>query len=573
MVGRLPDCDLVIDSDPAVSRQHCLVEFNPPTCLLVNTSTYGTLVNGQPVAEARLADGDEITIGNGTTLSVSFHQEQVEEAGLVPPVPVIDSDEPDEPAEPPPPEPAADDPVEPRSPATAEPVAAGDTEATPPADVAPPATGVVTSEEAESHPPEPAFCRVTVVGGPLKDTLTDLPDGTSWVVGRLPECDLCIDSDATVSRRHCQVDWLPPNCFLTNTSTFGTLVNGQAVDETTLADGDEVAVGTDTLIRISLGPAPFIDAAPITPLVVPDPPDDDLEPEWFLDVIEGPARGHQVGLAVGQDTTIGGAAGDPVFADDRSLSKEHIRVEFDGVTCRVIDLQSTYGTFLNGENIAEAILKDGDQLTAGATIFGVRHVPVEESARPSIRCDVLACPSGLGLYRGSLAETSAAVVIDRLCEASSVFAVVDPARVGSPIPDDLLAGGTRLVPDPSAEPVSSDPVLLPLAADDDQLMALVLEWWGNDGLVVLAGRLECDVLATHLGEQARNGTPAGGGRYSWAAPSALSERLANGTENTDPGFMGPLDAVLIELPEGQRWALFVTEKSEAGLASLGFLPG
>ena len=56
-------------------------------------------------------------------------------------------------------------------------------------------------------------------------------------------------------------------------------------------------------------------------------------------------------------------------------------------------------------------------------------------------------------------------------------------------------------------------------------------------------------------------------------PSALSERLANGTENTDPGFMGPLDAVLIELPEGQRWVLFVTEKSEAGLASLGFLPG
>jgi hypothetical protein len=63
-IGRLPECDVVLD-DPGASRQHAEIRRVGGAFVVVDLgSTNATLVNGAPIAEHGLADGDRITIGN-----------------------------------------------------------------------------------------------------------------------------------------------------------------------------------------------------------------------------------------------------------------------------------------------------------------------------------------------------------------------------------------------------------------------------------------------------------------------------------------------------------------------------
>ena len=62
-IGRLPECDLVLD-DPGASRQHARVRRTQSGFLITDLgSTNGTLVNGRQIHEQDLADGDTVTIG------------------------------------------------------------------------------------------------------------------------------------------------------------------------------------------------------------------------------------------------------------------------------------------------------------------------------------------------------------------------------------------------------------------------------------------------------------------------------------------------------------------------------
>lgn len=65
-IGRLPDCDIPVP-DAEVSRRHAEVRREPDGFRVVDlSSTNGTLVNGGPVREKRLDDGDEIRVGATT---------------------------------------------------------------------------------------------------------------------------------------------------------------------------------------------------------------------------------------------------------------------------------------------------------------------------------------------------------------------------------------------------------------------------------------------------------------------------------------------------------------------------
>ncbi len=62
-VGRLPECTIVV-GDPNVSRRHAEVRRQGNDVVVVDLgSTNGTRVNGVPVHERALADGDQITVG------------------------------------------------------------------------------------------------------------------------------------------------------------------------------------------------------------------------------------------------------------------------------------------------------------------------------------------------------------------------------------------------------------------------------------------------------------------------------------------------------------------------------
>jgi hypothetical protein len=62
-IGRLPTCEIPID-DPRASRQHAEIRPDADGYTLVDLqSMNGTVVNGLPIKEHTLVDGDEITIG------------------------------------------------------------------------------------------------------------------------------------------------------------------------------------------------------------------------------------------------------------------------------------------------------------------------------------------------------------------------------------------------------------------------------------------------------------------------------------------------------------------------------
>ena len=64
LIGRSRDAHLYLPDDRYFSRNHCLLEINPPRSFLRDlNSTNGTFLNGQRVANAFLKDGDRIQCG------------------------------------------------------------------------------------------------------------------------------------------------------------------------------------------------------------------------------------------------------------------------------------------------------------------------------------------------------------------------------------------------------------------------------------------------------------------------------------------------------------------------------
>lgn len=77
-VGRLPDCDVVVD-DPSVSKHHARLSWNTKTWAVEDLgSSNGTRLNGQPVEGMGIVhDGDELTFGDARFLMMrtsTLHQ-------------------------------------------------------------------------------------------------------------------------------------------------------------------------------------------------------------------------------------------------------------------------------------------------------------------------------------------------------------------------------------------------------------------------------------------------------------------------------------------------------------------
>ena len=76
---------------------------------------------------------------------------------------------------------------------------------------------------------------------------------------------------------------------------------------------------------------------------------------------------------VGDEITLGRAAGCAIVVDDTYVSQLHARVFRRDGQLLVEDLGSTNGTYLNRQRVtAPAVLRRGDRLQVGATIFEVR---------------------------------------------------------------------------------------------------------------------------------------------------------------------------------------------------------
>lgn len=92
-----------------------------------------------------------------------------------------------------------------------------------------------------------------------------------------------------------------------------------------------------------------------------------------LEIRSGADAGSKVPVSPGRPLRFGRAEkADHAFPDDKLMSSLHFALEQTEKGCRLLDLNSSNGTFLNGARVKEATLANGDEIRAGNTVFIVR---------------------------------------------------------------------------------------------------------------------------------------------------------------------------------------------------------
>ncbi len=94
--------------------------------------------------------------------------------------------------------------------------------------------------------------------------------------------------------------------------------------------------------------------------------------EVLLEVITGVGAGQKIAVREGQTLSIGRTSKSDVAIPDDYMSGMHFAVENGPAGCRVLDRQSSNGTFLNESRVHEAMVASGDKIRAGQSTFVVQ---------------------------------------------------------------------------------------------------------------------------------------------------------------------------------------------------------
>src|ERR1041385_6656349 len=103
-----------------------------------------------------------------------------------------------------------------------------------------------------------------------------------------------------------------------------------------------------------------------------------------LTVTEGPHQGR-VFTFDQHDTFLVGRSKKAHFhlpRVDRYFSRLHFLVEVNPPQCRLQDLHSRHGTYVNGQKVTAADLKDGDLIKGGHTVIRVALEEVAQGETP-----------------------------------------------------------------------------------------------------------------------------------------------------------------------------------------------
>jgi pSer/pThr/pTyr-binding forkhead associated (FHA) protein len=88
-----------------------------------------------------------------------------------------------------------------------------------------------------------------------------------------------------------------------------------------------------------------------------------LAPGRYLAIEDG---GEVVVISVGEGALrLGRGIGADVVLEDRSVSRRHAVVTCRGAEVVLLDDRSLNGVYVNGERVAQATLRDGDQIALG----------------------------------------------------------------------------------------------------------------------------------------------------------------------------------------------------------------
>ena len=278
------------------------------------------------------------------------------------------------------------------------------------------------------------------------------------------------------------------------------------------------------------------------------------------------AAQRRVWLGPNQRLRVGSTEWAEMTVRDPNLADVHFQVETDFSRCKVRDLRSPGGVFLNGERINEALLHDGDELLAGSTKFriaidreAIRQVVA--SIRESTRIRAISrqfsgeiCRSGIACYREI--RLSPTEIAERMAERASMYVILNTSRLAGELPEAFAEA-----PGIGASAKSGKPSPLRLISNQDvDLMTLIDHYWGHDVVITLFSPRASTELVDAFQQDA-----------SWfATPSILREQLLNGNPQLIQKLLGRKDALLLEAGSGEDWLVFSVPESTTPWARAGF---
>jgi hypothetical protein len=229
----------------------------------------------------------------------------------------------------------------------------------------------------------------------------------------------------------------------------------------------------------------------------------------ILEATAGPATGRKIQVPEGSILRIGRTTrSDYALGEDSYLSGQHFAVEYDGIECRIRDLGSSNGTFVNGDRITDRIVHEGDSLGAGGSTFIV-HIdsssPTPESPRVTF-APTLKLPGPVGWEPVAPApllgqsdwpgfSRSQSVLLNLLYrEGESVYAVLDAVR-DARIPAFLDASGEKhaLLDDENR----ASPFLVLLPPQSRLLDVLIKDGWNHGWGFYLAAAVDFETTLQH----------------------------------------------------------------------------
>lgn len=310
--------------------------------------------------------------------------------------------------------------------------------------------------------------------------VVSLTDGREYVItsaslvfGREAGCDVVV-SGKDVSRRHAEIVHTPKGYLVVDSSTNGTFVNEEQVKgQRILARADVIRIGEEQF-RFYADVAPALAASPPPPGPAASPPQPAPpaprtagapSPERLKDTVHGiegmgPPRGSGAGPfasflvrsggLVGQRlvvrtpvVNIGRADYNDLVIPDPSVSTSHAKLQRREGVWVLLDLDSTNGTFVDGEQV-----KGDAPLAPGASIrFGEVQLVFEPTD------DALGVAKGGGTQ---LLKTPHSVA------PGTPGALAGPAGSAPPSASPVIP--PRPAAPPAARPASAPPVAKPAQA-------------------------------------------------------------------------------------------------------------
>ena len=76
--------------------------------------------------------------------------------------------------------------------------------------------------------------------------------------------------------------------------------------------------------------------------------------------------------------TIGRRSQNDVHLPDKSISRQHCRIDYDGEFYWIVDLDSHNGTYVNGRRVSRCMLYDGDLIEIGTVQVSFSQPPEPE---------------------------------------------------------------------------------------------------------------------------------------------------------------------------------------------------